>query len=222
MPAAPTIVFAGGDPGSFAFLRTVDYAGAYLAAVDRGLSVAVSLGLMPDLFVGDGDSVAPELLAALDSNRTTVIMLPTRKDVSDLEATFDRLVETKRAGSVLVLAGLGGRLDHILFNLQLAARHLDDFGQVTFEDDQCLVRPLIQHNSLQLPPGMIVSFVPDTAEVEVSLAGFQYPLVHAIVEQGSTRLLSNVVSESIQRVDVDRGTVFMIAWKHQVESSQVR
>ncbi|MCE5192994.1 thiamine diphosphokinase [bacterium] len=222
MPAAPTIVFAGGDPGSFTFLRTVDYKGAYLAAVDRGLSVAVTLGLVPDLFVGDGDSVAPELLATLDRDRTAVIMLPARKDISDLEATFDQLVASGRAGGVLVLAGLGGRLDHTLFNLQVAARHLDDFGQVTFEDDQCLVRPLMHHNDLQLPRGTTVSFVPDSAKVEVSLEGFAYPLVHAIVEQGSTQLLSNVVRESRQCVDVHRGTVFMIAWKHEVELSHVR
>jgi thiamine pyrophosphokinase len=213
MSAVPTIVFAGGDPGSFSYLRTVDYADAFLVAVDRGLAVTAELGLIPDLFVGDGDSVVPELLAGLDRERTRVVILPAHKDVSDLEAAFDLLVTMEQHGSVLVLAGLGGRLDHCLFNLQLAARHLGDFADITFEDDQSLVRPLTGSNALQLLSGTTVSFVPVTREVELSLMGFAYPLSHMVVQLGSTRTLSNVACGLVQQVVVERGTVVMIAWK---------
>ncbi|MBA4365929.1 MAG: thiamine diphosphokinase [Coprothermobacter sp.] len=213
MSAAPTIVFAGGDPGSFSYLRTVEFSDAFLVAVDRGLAVMSELGLTPDLFVGDGDSVVPELLAGLDRERTRVVILPAHKDASDLEAAFDLLVTMERHGSVLVLAGLGGRLDHCLFNLQLAARHLADFEDITFEDDRCLVRPLRGSNALQLLSGTTVSFVPMTSEVELSLTGFAYPLSRAVVQQGSTRTLSNVACGLVQEVVVERGTVVMIAWK---------
>ena len=215
MSAVPTIVFAGGDPGSFSYLCTVDYADAFLVAVDRGLAVTAELGLIPDLFVGDGDSVVPELLAGLDRERTRVVILPAHKDVSDLEAAFDLLVTMEQHGRVLVLAGLGGRLDHCLFNLQLAARHLADFEDITFEDDQCLVRPLTGSNALQLLSGTTVSFVPVTQEVELSLTGFAYPLSHTVVQLGSTRTLSNVACGLVQQVVVERGTVVMIAWKVQ-------
>ena len=213
MLGVTTIVFAGGDPGSFSYLRTVDYADAFLVAVDRGLTVMTELGLTPDLFVGDGDSVVPELLAGLDRNRTRVVMLPAHKDVSDLEAAFDLLVTMRRQGSVLVLAGLGGRLDHCLFNLQLAARHVADFEDITFEDDRCLVRVLTSSNALQLLAGTTVSFVPVTWEVELSLTGFEYPLSHTVVQRGSTRTLSNVACGLVQQVIVERGIVVMIAWK---------
>ncbi|MCX6063103.1 MAG: thiamine diphosphokinase [Caldiserica bacterium] len=213
MSVVPTIVFAGGDPGSFSYLRTVEFSGAFLVAVDRGLAVMSELGLTPDLFVGDGDSVSPELLAGLDRERTRVVTLPAHKDVSDLEAAFDLLVTMEQHGSMLVLAGLGGRLDHCLFNLQLAARHLADFEDITFEDDRCLVRPLMGNNALQLPSGTTVSFVPVTPEVELSLTGFAYPLSRAVVQQGSTRTLSNVACGLVQQVVVERGTVVMIAWK---------
>ena len=213
MPAVPTIVFAGGDSGSFSYLRTVEFAGAFLVAVDRGLAVMSELGLTPDLFVGDGDSVVPELLAGLNRQRTRVVILPARKDVSDLEATFDLMATMQPHASVLVLAGLGGRLDHCLFNLLLAARHLADFEDITFEDDRCLVRPLRGSNALQLMSGTTVSFVPATPEVELSLTGFAYPLSRAVVQQGSTRTLSNVACGLVQLVVVDRGAVVMIAWK---------
>jgi thiamine pyrophosphokinase len=213
MPAAPTIVFAGGDPGSFSYLRSVDYSDAFLVAVDRGLAVMVELELTPDLFVGDCDSVAPELVAGLDHDRTQVISLPVQKDVSDLEAAFDLLAATERHGTVLVLAGLGGRLDHSLFNLQLAARRVVDFEGMTFEDSRCQVKLLTNRNITRFFPGMTVSFMPMVDEVELTLIGFKYPLIHALILQGSTRTLSNVTQGSIQQVIVDRGTVAMIAWK---------
>lgn len=222
MAAASTIVVAGGEPGPLAFLHTLDLAGAFLVAVDRGLAVIAELGLVPDLFVGDGDSAPPELLAGLKPDRTMVITLPSHKDVSDLEATFEELIRQRRTDSVLVLAGLGGRLDHLLFNLQLAARYLPQFREITFEDDRCVARPLAQDIVLHLRVGMTVSFVPCSPQVRVSLDGFAYPLTHALIQQGSTRLLSNVVREPVQRAGIDEGTVLMIAWKRQVETSTVR
>lgn len=195
------------------YLRALDYSGALLVAVDRGLSVMVELGLTADLFVGDGDSVSPGLLSGLDKGRTRIVMLPAHKDISDLEAAFDLLAAMERHGGVLVLAGLGGRLDHCLFNLQLAARHRGDFEDITFEDEASLVRPLTGSTTLDLPCGTVVSFVPVTGEVRLSLVGFEYPLAHALVLSGSTRTLSNVSRGPVQQVVVEEGTALMIVSK---------
>ena len=113
----------------------------------------------------------------------------------------------------LCWAGLGGRLDHSLFNLQLAARRVVDFEGISFEDGRCQVKLLMNRNITRFIPDMTVSFVPMVDEVELTLIGFKYPLIHALIQQGSTRTLSNVTQGSIQQVIVDRGTVAMIAWK---------
>jgi thiamine pyrophosphokinase len=212
MAAAQTILFAGGDPGLLSYLRALDCSGSFLVAVDRGLAVIDELGLTPDVFIGDADSVPPGLLAGLDHERTHIVRLPSHKEVSDLEAAFDLLTAEGRRGTVLVVAGLGGRLDHSLFNLQLAARRMVDFEEISFEDSRCQVKPLRGSNTTHFAPGMTVSFVPMTSEVELTLIGFEYLLAHALVAQGSTRTLSNVTHDSVQQVIVDRGTVMMIVW----------
>lgn len=213
MPEQRTYVFAGGDPGSIAYLKTFEYAGSFLVAVDRGLNVMNLLGLVPDLFVGDGDSAAPELLTALDHRRTHVVLLPEHKDVSDLEAAFDLLIALGQRGDMVLLAGLGGRMDHLMFNLLLAARHVINFHSIVFEDGRYTARPLADAQVLQLPPGTTVSFVPVTREIELTLVGFEYPLTHDVIQEGSTRTLSNVVRDPIQQVIVDKGTAMMIARK---------
>ena len=195
------------------YLRGLDYEGSFLVAVDRGLAVMEELRLTADLFVGDADSVPPDLLAGLDPGRTRVVRLSPHKDVSDLEAAFDLLTAEGRRETVLVLAGLGGRLDHSVLNLQLAAGRVGDFDGISFDDDRCEARPLRGSNVTRLSTGAIVSFVPMTNDVELTLVGFEYPLLHARIAQGSTRTLSNVAHASVQQVVVDRGTVMMIAWK---------
>jgi thiamine pyrophosphokinase len=147
---------AGGEPGSWAFLHGFEWSGRYVVAVDRGLDALTALGLTPDLFVGDGDSARAELVAGLDPQRTRVVTLPVHKDVSDLEAAFDQLTAMGFSGPVVVLAGLGGRLDHLLFNLQLAGRYMQAFEDICFEAETCVARPLAGAGDLALPPGRIV------------------------------------------------------------------
>jgi len=195
------------------YLRGLDYGGSFLVAVDRGLAVMAELGLTADLFVGDADSVPSELLAGLDPVRTRVVRLSPHKDISDLEAAFDLLTAESRRGTVVVLAGLGGRLDHSVLNLQLAAGRVSDFEDIWFEDDRCQARPLKGTHIMRFAVGATVSFVPMTRDVELTLVGFDYPLVHARIAQGSTRTLSNVARASTQQVVVEQGTVMMIAWK---------
>ena len=213
MPRTPVVMVAGGEPGSLAFLHGFEWGGRYVVAVDRGLDTVSTLGLTPDLFVGDGDSARSDLVAALDPRRTRVVTLPVHKDVSDLEAAFDQLATMGFSGPVVVLAGLGGRLDHLLFNLQLAVRYMKVFEDICFEDETCLARPLAGAIDLVLPPGHIVSLVPQTEQVQLTLDGFEYPLVHATVAQGSTRTLSNVARAPLQRVAVEQGTALMIVLK---------
>jgi thiamine pyrophosphokinase len=214
MGVAGTILFAGGDPGLLSYLRGLDYEGSFLVAVDRGLAVLEELGLTADLFVGDADSVRPDLLAGLDPQRTRIVRLSPHKDISDLEAAFDLLTAEGRKGTVLILAGLGGRLDHTVLNMQLAAQRIADFERISFEDGRCQVRPLTGNNTTRLVPGVTVSFVPMTSDVELTLIGFEYPLAHVPIVQGSTRTLSNITRDTVQEIIVDRGTVLMIAWDH--------
>jgi len=200
------------------YLRGLDYEGSFLVAVDRGLAIMEELGLTADLFVGDADSAPSGLLAGLDPVRTRVVRLSPRKDVSDLEAALDLLRAEDRRGTVVVLAGLGGRLDHSVLNLQLAAGRVSDFEGISFDDDRCQARPLKGTHITQFAAGATVSFVPMTSDVELTLVGFDYPLVHARIAQGSTRTLSNVARATAQQVVVDRGTVMMIAWKQSERS----
>ena len=206
-----TVICAGGETGSLAFYKGLPLQESYLVAVDRGLDLVFRLGLTPDLYVGDGDSVAEGSVERLDQSHTRIVRLPEHKDVSDLEAALVLLVKMGRSGDLILLAALGGRVDHLLFNVCLAARHVADFESIAMLDDNTLVRPIAGASELHLAPGTVVSFLPVAGEIRLTLRGFSYPLEAARVRRGSTLTLSNVVSEAVQHVDVENGTVVMMA-----------
>lgn len=106
-----TVIVAGApvsDPSAFG--PAIDAAG-FLIAADSGADLCVALGRVPDLFVGDADSVSAGTLERLRAAGVESILAPTDKDLSDLDLALDAARE-RDARDVIVLAAWGGRADH--------------------------------------------------------------------------------------------------------------
>ena len=113
-------VVTGGEPQSPEGLRELPPPRLVVAA-DSGADIAGSLGLTPDVIVGDFDSVTPAGAAAATDQRR----FPTDKDATDLALA---LAEARHRGAtdITVVGGAGGRLDHFLANV--AALASDDLA----------------------------------------------------------------------------------------------
>lgn len=87
--------------------------GDLVIAADKGYDVALSLGITPDLVVGDFDSrgAAPDV--------ANLIVLPVRKDVTDVGYAVEQ--GFARGYDEFVICGaVGGLLDHTLANIAVA------------------------------------------------------------------------------------------------------
>lgn len=95
-------------------------AGAYacVVAVDGGYASAASVGCVPDIAMGDFDSLGYVPQGLPES--IEVIEYPVCKDESDMELAL-RLAQDRGFDEVEVYGAIGGRLDHTLANLQLFA-----------------------------------------------------------------------------------------------------
>src|SRR5688572_1592542 len=89
-------------------------------AADGGARYLQALGVLPDLVVGDMDSLAPQALDALAALGVPLERHPAEKNETDLELALLRAVE-RGAGPITVLAALGGRPDQHHANLLLLA-----------------------------------------------------------------------------------------------------
>ncbi|MCL2526750.1 MAG: thiamine diphosphokinase, partial [Coriobacteriia bacterium] len=92
-----------------------------LVAVDGGAAWFYVQNLVPDLAVGDFDSIDPEVLAWLIDCGVERQQVSSDKDFSDLELAL-QLCADRGATSAYIVGAVGGRLDHQLTVLGALAR----------------------------------------------------------------------------------------------------
>lgn len=190
--------------GSADFIDT-DGAGIIIAA-DGGYDNALRLGVMPDLFVGDMDSVKENV----DTEKVT---LNREKDFTDTEIAIEEAI-LRGYDRIDIFGATGTRLDHTLANIFMMKKYLSRNVDVRIIDSHNKMRAITGDNAFSGLKGKTVSFIPaDTAVSGVTLSGFKYPLSDGDVEIGTTLTVSNVAVSDEVHVNIKNGTLIMIIAK---------
>ena len=191
-----------------------------IVAADGGIRHAAELGLgAVDLWVGDGDSLAPDDLAELRRSGIPMELAAGDKDESDTELAVIAAVD-RGAKTLTILGAFGGsRLDHALANVLL-------LGHPRLADRSAVLVSSGARVRLLRAPG------PDGGPVSMSLAGrrrdlvsllplaglcagvttsgLEYPLVDEPLELGPARGLSNVRLEATAAVTIESGSLLVV------------
>jgi thiamine pyrophosphokinase len=181
--------------------------GAPVITANGGLAHARALGLEVTTVIGDLDSVDAETVAAASTAGAEILRHPVEKDATDLELALDVALELRPA-RILVLAGGGGRLDHLLGGLLLlgATRYAE--VQLDAVVGTAQVHVVRRERVLAGDPGQLVSLLALHGAAEgVTTDGLRYPLANETLEPGSTRGISNVFAAREARVHVARGVL---------------
>jgi thiamine pyrophosphokinase len=211
LPNQPrTIIFANGilsDPAAArAALRPTDR----LIAADGGLHHLQLLDRVPDVLIGDLDSVEPDEVEAVRQAGGRVERFPVRKDKTDLELAV-RLALAEGAGDILVFGALGGRWDQTLANLLLLAHA--DFRSVRLRllDGTQQIYLIQAAARIEGRPGDTVSLISLQGDARgVTTDGLEYPLQNGELCFGSTLGISNVLVGEQATVSVQDGLVACI------------
>ncbi|MBX3169642.1 MAG: thiamine diphosphokinase [Candidatus Eremiobacteraeota bacterium] len=209
-PAA--IIVAGGPSPPVAWARPLLEKASLLFCADSGLHLCLACGLQPDMLVGDLDSVGPEQLGRLPDLRYGVEQHNSDKDESDLDLTLRALARYWQ-GPVDILAALGGRLDHALFNLCAVLFQGRQLGlRVRLLDPETIVYPL-ENEFLELHDlvGATCSILPLGGPLGgVTLQGFRYPLRTESLGHRQTRGLSNRIDVSPASIQAQSGQALVV------------
>ena len=160
--------------GEFSPLEGIDRA-EYVIACDKGYEYAVKSGIKPDLILGDFDSCEMEL-----PENVIVEKLPKEKDDTDTMAAIHRALGMGFE-HILMYCALGGRLDHLLGNIQAAsfAASSSAFVEIIDMDNRLY---FMQNTSVEIEPrsGWSLSLLALTDECEnVTVRGTKYTLENA-------------------------------------------
>lgn len=196
-------------------LRELAAAAAFVVAADSGADRLHAAGIVPDLLVGDMDSINPKTLADADTERTRMVRVSPVKDESDLALA---LAEIGRAGfsAVVVTHALGGRLDHtlavlgVLASAQALSIEVIDTGErIRFIGIGSVSE--VRLSDLGLCPDDVFSVFALDAGARMSAVGVAYPVVDLPLAPFSDRGLSNVVVTTDASVRASAGRLMIVA-----------
>lgn len=201
-------IVAGGRlrdrPGLRARIRRADL----VLCADGGLRAARRLGVRPDVAIGDFDSAAPPLLAWARRAGAEIIRHPVEKDKTDAELALDYAL-ARGAREVELFGALGGRVDHLLANVALLLR--GGRARVRIVDGEVELFLAQRRTALGARPGDLVSLLPlSRAAVGVTTSGLKYPLAAAVLREGSSLGISNVVVSAAASVAIRAGDLLVV------------
>jgi thiamine pyrophosphokinase len=120
-----------------------------------------------------------------------------------------------------VLAGDGGRLDHLLATLLLLGSSRYAGVQLDAEIGAAHVHVIRGERTLAGEPGELVSLLALHGPAEgVRTEGLAYPLAGERLEPGSSRGVSNVFVADMARVTLERGVLLAIRLPASSEDSE--
>ena len=211
--AAPrtAIVVLGGVAPAPGFLTDAE-AGAFVVAADSGAAHALALGLVPDVVVGDLDSIDPDLLARLERDGARIERHRVDKDETDLELAIDVAVR-EGVEAVLVVGSHGGRVDHSAATLMVLTAPERSGVRMSALLDGAQLSVVHGGSVLALDgaPGDVVTLLAMHGDAHgVRTTGLEYPLHGETLSAGRARGVSNVQLDAHATVSVAEGTVLVI------------
>jgi thiamine pyrophosphokinase len=179
--------------------------GDYIIAADGGYARLDALGIVPDLVIGDFDSLANA------PDHPNIVRTPAAKDDSDVGLAVKAGL-AQGCKNFIIDGGLGGRLDHTLANIQILI-HLASQGARGFLVGCGASVTAITNSALQLESrtsGYVSIFSAGGNAIGVTIEGLKYPLRDAVLTCRHPLGLSNEFIGKPATVSVRDGTLIVV------------
>ena len=182
-------------------------------AVDGGLEAAKELGIIPDVIVGDFDTVRSEILSYYRKMEHIIweVHQP-EKDDTDTELAIKRAL-AMNCSHITLLGATGGRLDHMIGNIHLLFPCLQKGTYAEIVDTQNRLYLIDGEHTFRKDAvwGKYISFLPLTQEVTgITLKGFKYPLENKDICIGTSLCISNELIEEEGRITFSEGVLMAV------------
>ena len=235
-----TIIVSGGDIQSdfalYFLKKNIEKAGREnirLIAADRGLEFFLDYLILPDVVIGDFDSLSEDGKNFLEMQNedipyggmlewklqkgegkvVEVVRLRPEKDDSDTQSAMNYAIQNG-AKEIVILGVTGNRVDHLMANFGLLILAQKQDTEVALADRYNYMKLIPSGTILKKAEqfGKYVSFFPLGGDVTgLTLEGFKYPLdKYHLTTADSGLTVSNEISEEYAKVTYESGILLMI------------
>ncbi|WP_042456271.1 thiamine diphosphokinase [Neobacillus dielmonensis] len=207
-------ILAGGPEDLLPDLTEYNEKNTVWVGVDRGVFHLLKRKISPNIAFGDFDSVSSLELEYIENSVSELRRFKPEKNETDMELALNWALD-QDPKTIHIFGATGGRLDHLLANIQLLMVSLNKKSQAEVS--------LIDRNNIVFlrSPGIYtltkieamkyISFVPLTLDVNnLTLEGFKYPLTNHHISLGSTLCISNELISDYGTFSFSEGILIVI------------
>lgn len=185
---------------------------SFIVCADGAGNSMRKLGLIPDLLIGDLDSIKSPNLKYFKSKGTTIIKVE-EQETTDFEKSLMYLT-SNNFKSVIVFGAMSDRTDHSLNNFSVMKRYFKQLD-IRIIDNTFEIFFVNKSKSLKCFPGETVSFLGFPTAKNITTTGLEFPLKRETLEFGVREgTLNKAISKRV-KIDFTEGDL-LIFKEHRV------
>jgi len=204
------IILANGELPDTHKAQSLLHKDDYIICADGGTRHALTLGVRPDLIIGDMDSTEKGILQKFREESVNVELYPRDKNETDLELAINRAIELNPK-QIVIIAALGGRLDQTLANIALLTDPRLSTFDVRLDDGLEEIFLCRDQAEVHGRSGDIVSLLPWQEEVsETQTNNLKWVLHKETLYPDKTRGISNEMMDDTASVSIRSGLLLIV------------
>ncbi len=177
----------------------------FILCADGGIEHLIKLKVVPDLVLGDFDSISKSGLDYINKNNIPIFRFPSIKDDTDTALALDYLLD-KGFDEITFMGVTGTRMDHTMANILLLSTLLERGIKGKIVDDNNIIQLIDKYLEIEYMEGSFISIIPINEDgLVVSLEGFFYNLDRETIKFGSTYGISNRLIENLGKIIIHSG-----------------
>lgn len=177
-----------------------------LICADGGANSALKMNLIPDIIIGDLDSISSEALKLFKS--VSKIIRLKRQNDTDVEKCLKYAINN-RYDEVLLTGATGNRLDHTFCNLGIVLKFFP-YIKISLVAENSFLRGYTGNVELKTFPGETISIYCISPKTKISSQGLKYELRNISLPFGVRESTSNISKKELTKLKITNGVAFVI------------
>lgn len=201
------LILANGDAPKIKQIKYLQKKGyKKLICADGGANSARKLNIIPDIIIGDLDSISDDTKKYY-SDKSKIIKIKRQND-TDVEKAIKYLIKN-HFDEVILLGATGDRLDHSICNLGIVLKFFHQIN-ISILHDKSLLRAYNKNVELITQKDETISIYGFDDKTKVTSRGLKYPLKNVSLPFGKKESTSNAAKSKKVQLEIFNGIIFVI------------
>ena len=210
MKSKRVVIISNGEVKNREFFMKLIKKSDYIIAVNGGSKHAKSFGLIPDLIIGDFDSISKEDYVYFQSKGSTFLRYDPIKDKTDVHLAIEHVMKSEFK-EILLICVFGDRIDHIIANIFLLLKVVEARIKIKIIDEFNEIILIQNFGKIKGNIGDTVSLIPLTETVTgIQLTGLKYIPKDGRLKMNDTLGISNILTKKVATIQINNGKLLVI------------